>query len=52
MNQTVVDVFTVMHLRLKTLFGFCHHVETFDSEIWERRDIRDRRQLRKCWERC
>ena len=33
MNQTVVDVFTVMHLRLKTLFGFCHHVETFDSEI-------------------
>jgi len=33
MNQTVVDVFTVMHLQLKTLFGFCHHVETFDSEI-------------------
>ncbi len=33
LHQTVVDVFTVMHLRLKTLFGFCHHVETFDSEI-------------------
>ncbi len=41
----------MLYLQLKTFFGYCHHVQTWDSEIWERGDSRERRQLRKEWER-
>ena len=37
----LVTLSRVIPLRLKTLFGFCHHVDTWDSEIWERRDSTD-----------